>query len=89
MIIQVYLREISRLGDESKLLELLYEIHVYVKINEWANKLYSFTLAIIIIAEVVLYSKLIKMCFNAQESMRRIDSSYSGGFPPKVGLLSL
>jgi len=76
------------LGDESKLLELLYEIHVYVKINEWANKLYSFTLTIII-AEVVLYSKLIKMCFNAQESMRRIDSSYSGGFPPKVGLFSL
>lgn len=76
------------MGDESKLLELLYEIHVYVKINEWANKLYSFTLTIII-AEVVLYSKLIKMCFNAQESMRRIDSSYSGGFPPKVGLFSL
>lgn len=88
MIIQVYLRKILRLSDETKLLESLYEIHVCVKINEWANKLYSFTLAIII-AEVVLYSKLIKMCFNAQESMRRIDSSYSGGFPPKVGLLSL
>ena len=48
----------------------------------------NFTLAVII-AEVVLYSKLLKMCFNTQESMRQIATSYSGGFPPKVGLLSL